>query len=143
MIAQLKRISSKLPSIPLELTAKNKALLRKFESNKLKADLLFLPDKLIAGSPRRWRQVESILSAQVAVAIDFQLVVPLRPQNLSRLNWQRHFIEPNGPRGRLLLHIPKTEMKSGKRTSTPRFRTMSRGGFAGIVATSCRASMPM
>jgi hypothetical protein len=48
VIAQLKRISSKLPSIPLELTAKNKALLRKFESDKLKADLLFLPDKLIA-----------------------------------------------------------------------------------------------
>jgi hypothetical protein len=56
--------------------------------------------------------------AQVAVAIDFQLAIPLRPQNLSRLNWQRHLSEPDGPRGRLLLHIPKDEMKGGREDFT-------------------------
>jgi integrase len=50
----------------------------------------------------------------MAVAIEFQLALPSRPQNLSRLNWGRHFSEPDGPKGRLLLHIPKAEMKSGK-----------------------------
>jgi len=118
-IAQLKRSAAKLPPIPLELTDKNKALLRKFESDRLKAELLFLPEKLVA-------EVTKVLEigrvdfvkAQVAVAIDFQLVVPLRPQNLSRLNWQRHFIEPDGPRGRLLLHLPKAETKSRKQDFT-------------------------
>ena len=114
-VAQLKRIASKLPSIPFELTPKNNALLRQFESDRLKAELLFLPEKLIADVTKSLETGRvDFVKAQVAVAIDFQLVVPLRPQNLSRLNWQRHFIEPDGPRGRLLLHIPKAEMKSGK-----------------------------
>ena len=54
------------------------------------------------------------VKAQVAVAIEIQLAIPLRPQNLSRLNWGRHFSEPDGPKGKLLLHIPGAEMKSGK-----------------------------
>ena len=118
-IAHLKRIASKLPSIPLELTAKNKALLRKFESDRLKAELLFLPEKLVATVTKALETGRfDFVKAQVAVAIDFQLVVPLRPQNLSRLNWQRHFIEPDGPTGRLLLHLPKAETKSRKQDFT-------------------------
>jgi integrase len=54
------------------------------------------------------------VDAQMAVAIDIQLAIGLRPQNLSALNWQRHFLEPDGPRGRVLLIIPAAEMKSGK-----------------------------
>ena len=117
-ITQLKRIARKLPPIPFELTAKNKALLRQFESDRLRAELLFLPERLM----RLIAEVVKTLAedkldfvrAQVAIAIDFQLAIPLRPQNLSRLNWQRHFLEPDGPRGRLFLHIPKAEMKSGR-----------------------------
>jgi integrase len=48
----------------------------------------------------------------VAIAIDFQLAVPLRPKNLSCLNWRRQFSEPDGPKGRLLLHLPAPETKS-------------------------------
>jgi integrase len=116
---QLKAIARKLPPIPLELTAKNKALLRKFESDRLKAELLFLPEKLVAEVTKALDLGRvDFVKAQVAVAIDFQLVVPLRPQNLSRLNWQRHFIEPDGPRGPLLLHLPKAATKSRKQDFT-------------------------
>lgn len=118
-IAQLKRIAAKLPGIPHELTPKNKALLRQFESDQLKAKLFFLPEQLMA-------EVITTLAtgpldfvrAQVAIAIDFQLAIPLRPRNLSRLNWRRHFSEPDGPKGRLLLHIPKEETKSRKQDFT-------------------------
>jgi integrase len=110
-ITELKRIASKLPSIPLELTAKNKALLRQFESEHLRAKLLFLPEQLMAEMANEKDRVDFV-KAQVATAIDFQLAIPLRPQNLSRLNWQRHFSEPDGPRGRLLLHIPAPETKA-------------------------------
>jgi integrase len=93
--------------------------LRKFESDRLKAELLFLPEKLVAEVTKALETGRvDFVKAQVAVAIDFQLVVPLRPQNLSRLNWQRHFIEPDGPRGRLLLHIPKAETKTRKQDFT-------------------------
>jgi integrase len=114
-IAQLKRLAGKLPAIPFELTAKNKALLRQFESDWLRAELLFLPERLVAEVTKALAEGRvDFVKAQVAIAIDFQLAIPLRPQNLSRLNWQRHFIEPDGPRGSLLLHIPKAEMKSRK-----------------------------
>jgi site-specific recombinase XerC len=41
--------------------------------------------------------------------------IGLRPQNLSALHWRHHFLEPDGPRGRLLLLIPAAEMKSRKK----------------------------
>jgi integrase len=52
------------------------------------------------------------VEAQVAIAIDIMLASPLRPQNLSSLNWRQHFSEPNGPRGQLLLHIAARETKT-------------------------------
>jgi integrase len=113
VIAELKRIASKLPSLPHELRPKNKTLLRQFESDRLRASLLFLPDKLIEDFTRTLKTGRvDFVKAQVAVSVDFQLAIPLRPQNLSRLNWQRHFSEPDGPNGRLLLHIPAPETKS-------------------------------
>jgi hypothetical protein len=118
-VSQLKRIASKLPRIPFELTAKNKAFLREFESDRLRAELLFLPERLVAEVAKALAGSKlDFVRAQVAVAIDFQLAIPLRPQNLSRLNWQRHLSEPDGPRGRLLLHIPKDEMKGGREDFT-------------------------
>jgi len=114
-LSQLRWIAAKLPAIPLELTAKNKALLRKFESDEMKARLHFLPDALQAEVTKVLQEDRVLfVDAQMAVAIDVQLAIGLRPQNLSALNWQRHFLEPDGPRGRLLLIIPAAEMKSGK-----------------------------
>ena len=52
------------------------------------------------------------VDAQVAVAIDILLAIPLRPQNLTDLNWQNHFSGPNGSRGKLLLHIAPRETKT-------------------------------
>ena len=118
-VAQLKRIAAKLPAIPLELTAKNKAFLRQFESDRLKAELLFLPERLMLEVRKALEKGRvDFVKAQVAIAIEFQLAIPLRPQNLSRLNWGRHFLEPDGPKGSLLLHLPKAETKSGKEDFT-------------------------
>jgi integrase len=114
-MAKLKHIAAKLPRIPHELTAGNQAFLRQFESDQLRAELLFLPDRLVAEVTRDLAEGKvEFVKAQVGVAIEFELAIPLRPQNLCRLNWRRHFLEPDGARGRMLLHIPKDEMKSGK-----------------------------
>src|SRR5665811_1543321 len=114
-VARLKRIVSNLPSVPHDLTEKNKALLRQFESDSLRAKLLFLPEQLMAVVTERLKTGRvDFVKAQVAIAIDVELATPLRPQNLSRLNWRRHFLEPDGPKGRVLLHIPQEEMKSEK-----------------------------
>ena len=112
-LAQLKRIAAKLPAVPLEPTAKNNALLRQLESERLLAKLLFLPEMLIAEVTNRLEKGRlHLVDAQVAIAIAVQLATALRPHNLISLNWQRHFFEPDGPRGQLLLHIPAAEMKS-------------------------------
>jgi integrase len=112
-VAQLKRIAAKLPPVPLDLTDKNKALALKFESDHQRAKLLFLPEQLMAEVAQDLaRSRLRFVDAQVAIALDIDLVIPLRPQNLSSLDWRRHFREPDGPKGRLLLHIPAGETKS-------------------------------
>ena len=115
-VTQLRLIARKLPAIPHELTPKNKAFLRQFESDRLTAELMFLPERLVSELTKALAEGRvEFVKAQVAVAIEFELAIPLRPQNLCRLNWGKHFLEPDGPRGRILLHIPGEEMKSGKR----------------------------
>ena len=102
-----------LPTVPFDLTAKNKTLLRQLESERLRAKLLFLPEQLITkvGKDLERGRVRFV-DAQVAIAIDILLAIPLRPQNLSSLHWQKHFSEPNGSRGRLLLHIAAGDTKT-------------------------------
>jgi len=99
--------------VPFDLTAKNKTLLRQLESERLRARLLFLPEQLMVEVAK---SLESgrvrFVDAQVAVAIDILLAIPLRPQNLTGLNWQQHFSEPNGSRGQLILHIPARDTKT-------------------------------
>lgn len=115
-VDELKRLAANLPSIPFDLTTKNKTLLRQLESDRPRAKLLFLPEQLMAEVAKdlergRVRFVE----AQVAIAIDILLALPLRPQNLNRLNWRHNFSEPNGPRGQLRLHIAAPDTKTKRR----------------------------
>jgi integrase len=115
-VAELKRLAGKLPAVPFELTEKNKALLRQLESERLRAKLLFLPEELMGEVTKDLERGNvRFVDAQVAIAIDILLAVPLRPQNLSALHWQNNFSEPNGPRGQLLLHIAARHTKTKRR----------------------------
>ncbi|MGF1609002.1 MAG: tyrosine-type recombinase/integrase, partial [Kiloniellales bacterium] len=115
-LAELKRLMGKLPAVPLELTEKNKALIADLDADRVRAALYRLPEEVLAEVSRKLDASRfPFVQAQVAIAVDIELVAPLRPQNLSRLNWRRHFSEPNGPRGRLLLHISAEETKSRRR----------------------------
>ena len=112
-VKELKRLASNLPAVPFDLTAKNKTLLRQLESDRLRAKLLFLPEQLIGQVAKGLEQGRiRFVEAQIAVAIDILLAVPLRPQNLSSLSWQHNFSEPNGPRNQLLLHIAAQHTKT-------------------------------
>jgi hypothetical protein len=81
-------LAGNLPSVPFDLTEKNKTLLRELESERLRAKLYFLPEQLmgeVAKDLERGRV--RFVEAQVAIAIDILLALPLRPQNLSSLSW--------------------------------------------------------
>lgn len=115
-VAELKRLAGKLPPVPFKLTDKNEALLRQLESERLRAKLLFLPEELLGEVTKHLERSDvRFVDAQVAIAIDILLAVPLRPQNLSALHWQNNFSEPNGPRGQLLLHIAARHTKTKSR----------------------------
>ena len=115
-LERLKQITARLPAIPFDLTEKNKSLLRELEAPRVRAKLIYLSSTLMkrvvqdlkTGSVR-------FVDAQVALAVETLLSSPLRPQNLIALNWRRHFQEPDGPRGRILLYIPKEETKTKER----------------------------
>jgi integrase len=81
--------------------------------------MLFLPDQLTAEVEKSLEAGRiRFVDAQVAIAIDILLAIPLRPQNLTDLNWQNHFSEPNGSRGKLLLHIPARNTKTKRQDIT-------------------------
>ena len=89
-IATLKKLRGKLGTLPSGLTEKNKTLLRKFDDPRLLESLIQLPDRL-------WRRARrhlptsgrAFIDMQNAIAIDFLLHIPLRMENLRRLELQR------------------------------------------------------
>jgi integrase len=106
-------LAGNLPPVPFDLTAKNKTLLRQLESDRPRAKLYFLPEQLMGDVAKELERGRvRFVEAQVAIAIDILLALPLRPQNLSSLNWRHNFNEPNGPRGQLLLHVPARDTKT-------------------------------
>lgn len=115
-LERLKGLAAKLPSIPFDLTEKNKKLLRQLDSELMRARLVNLPLDLLAGvRDGLERDQFDYVDAQVAIAIDIALIAPLRPQNLHSLNWRRHIDEPDGCKGSLRLYIPKHETKTKQR----------------------------
>ena len=113
-LSRLRRIVAKLPAVSFDLTEKNKRVLRQLESDHLRAKLIFLPEQLKARVEKdvasgRWPR---LVEAQMGLAIDVLLAIPLRSQNLIELHWRENFIEPDGDKGALLLHIPAGRTKS-------------------------------
>ena len=99
--------------MPIGLTEKNKALLRKFDDPRLLAALLELPDKLWRAARRglatsRW----PFIDLQTALAIDLLLHVRLRMQNLSSLRFDAHLHWPQGRRKPALLTFRGDETKN-------------------------------
>jgi integrase len=97
------------------LTDKNRDLLRQFDDERNLAALLLLPERLVAEARRHKppRRTDAVL-VQLALAIEIELMVPLRIGNLAGLDLDRHLLRTrtNG-RGVLHLVIPGEEVKNG------------------------------
>jgi integrase len=118
-LKEMKRPAGKLPSVPFDLSSKNRRYLREIESQDMRARLVFLPEDLM-----RWVKAElqqgrlRFVEAQIAVAVAILLAAPLRPENLIELNVSRHLREPQGGRGKLVIYIAKDDTKTQKRDLT-------------------------
>jgi integrase len=97
-LAALKKLRSKLGSLPSGLTEKNEALLRKFNDPRLVRQMLELPDRLWRQARRELAHSKSraFVTLQTALALDCLLHVPLRMQNLTLLNFSKHLQWPQG-----------------------------------------------
>lgn len=116
-LQELKKIAGRLPAVPFDLTQKNKTLLADLENEEVRGRLLYLPESLkreVCANLGRGGRLKFV-EAQVAAAVEILLLAPLRPKNLTELNWSRNFKQPNGPRGKLVIYIPKEATKSKRR----------------------------
>jgi len=93
------------------MTPRNRERLRPFDDDENVYALLNLPKRLMreAGSGRH-SNLQSAVLAQVAVAIELQLIGPLRIGNLARLELYRHVIQRRN--GSWYVAIPKDEVKN-------------------------------
>jgi integrase len=94
------------------MTLRNRERLRPFDDDENVCTLLDLPKRLMreAGSGRH-SKLQSAVLAQVAVAIELQLIRPLRIGNLARLELYRHVIRRRN--GSWYVAIPEDEVKNG------------------------------
>ena len=61
VVATLKELRSKLGTLPIGLTEKNEALLRKFDDPRLLVDLVQLPDRAVARGAARSGDLEAVV----------------------------------------------------------------------------------
>jgi len=110
-VVTLKALRKKLGTLPSGLTEKNEAVLRTFDDPRLLVALVQLPDRL-------WRQARrsnsplAFVALQTALALDILTHVPLRPQNLSAINFDTHLHWPQGPRKPALIRFGRQETKN-------------------------------
>ena len=113
VIATLKKMRSKLGTLPSGLTEKNRNLLRTFDDPRLLAASIQLPDRLWHAARRslstsRW----AFIDLQSALAIDLLLHVPMRMQNLASLRFDEHLHWPQGRRKPALITFRADETKN-------------------------------
>jgi integrase len=97
------------------LTDKNRDLLRQFDDERNLAALLLLPERLVVEVRRHKSPSRAdALLVQLALAIELELMVPLRIGNLVRLDLDRHLLRTRAS-GRSVVHlvIPGAEVKNG------------------------------
>ena len=112
-LAELKRLASKLPAPRGDLTAKNKRFLRQFDDPVVLQRLRALPAKLWSKCGATSRGNFRTLSlAQAALALEILIYMPIRMQNLARLEFDKHLFLHDGPGAVSTLDIPGEEVKN-------------------------------
>jgi integrase len=112
-LAEIRRLQRCLGNTPLELTEKNRTLLRSLDHPAIRARLFALSQRL-AKEAERAAPVHGAVRMQIAVAIAILQSAPLRIANLAALRIDRHLVRPGGPRSLLQIDIPPHEVKNGE-----------------------------
>jgi integrase len=112
-LAELKRLASKLPAPRGDLVAKNKHFLRQFDDPVVLQRLTNMPARL-------WSQVRregsgnfrTLALAQAALGLEILIYMPIRMQNLAKLEFDKHLFLHTGRGAISTLDIPAEEVKN-------------------------------
>jgi integrase len=113
-LAELKKLRSKLGSLPHGLTEKNRSLLRRLEDPRLLARLVNLPDQIWRLARRNLSTSRgSFIDLQTALALDVLLHVPLRIEDLGALKFDEHLHWPQGRGKPALIVLRQSKVPNG------------------------------
>jgi hypothetical protein len=115
VLAELQRLAGKLKAPKRDLTPKNKAFLRQFDDPQALVRLKKLPEQL-------WQEVKSkkdeqpnfrtLAKAQAALGIAIPTYLPVRPENLSDLEFDKHLFVRAEPGATSTLELDSEEVKN-------------------------------
>jgi hypothetical protein len=113
-LAELKRLASKLKAPKRDLTPKNRAFLRQFDDPRVLQRLKALPEQL-------WKEVRNkkdekpnfrtLAQGQAALGIAIPTYLPVRPENLSELEFDKHLFLRAEPGAISTLELDSEEVK--------------------------------
>jgi integrase len=113
VLAQLKRLASKVPAPIMGLTDKNKRFLRQFDDPQALLRLAHLPARLWVEVKRDTKpNFRTLAKAQTALAIAILTYMPLRVQNLSALAFDTHLFLRAGRGAISTLELSHGEVKN-------------------------------
>lgn len=114
VLAELKRLAGKVPLPTPGLTEKNKRALGQFDDPAVLRRLYGLPSRLWAEVKRDAKLDRLTLAkAQAALAVAIPCYMPIRPQNLADLTFDRHLFMREGPGAISTLELSDDEVKNG------------------------------
>jgi integrase len=112
-LAELKRLAGKLPAPRGDLTPKNKRFLRQFDDPVVLQRLKALPARLWSKVRRdKSGNFRTLSLAQAALGLEILIYMPIRMQNLARLEFDKHLFLRDGPGAVSTLDIPANEVKN-------------------------------
>jgi integrase len=113
VLAELRRLTGKVPMPASGLTDKNKRMLRQFDDPAALQRLHRLPERLWAEVKRDTRpSARTLTKAQAALAVAILSYMPLRLQNLAALTFDLHVFLREGPRSISSLELSAREVKN-------------------------------
>ena len=112
-LAELKKLTVKVPMPPRGLTAKNRHAVNQFDDPDVTARLHDLPSELWTEVKREPKpNFRTLAKAQAAIAIALPTYIPLRPHNLHALTFDEHVFLRDHSRATSSLEIPADEVKN-------------------------------
>jgi integrase len=113
VLAELKRLTGKVPMPAAGLTSKNKASLRQFDDLAVLERLIDLPNRLWVEVKREANpNFRTLAKAQAALGVAILSYMPLRAENLTALTFGVHLFMGDGARATSALEVPAGEMKN-------------------------------